>query len=642
MTNSPYVRSALAMAALELVPPLIRKTLIEESEFRELYGFKANAVIGFGGSGVSIQRSDFFDAIREILSGASEIAVTDNDGMEWLLTNQSEQGGLPFLVISIGERRLNLPDFSALSPDSVTRLRSLDNAASEVNLSTKVRDRWRNLLAERALHDDEVDEFHSDFQDTPVQIARSIQRDIAKGQRSVSSLVPHSRRYFERLVGTYDGSKSISEYAASRGRQFIDQLSAWRPYDGFLFSLFLSSHSALTTEINVQPLDSEDLLRAFDLLEKRGDRISQLGLIEVGLRILPERPQIKPVLIRLVEQIRDDHVDGPASGFNLLSALFLFVDGELSRTRLLSAEPPFYRRVASLAQAGLIHRQLMSSGVETDQFSEWAFRTRGQQYYLQSLADMRLEPHWNPDLAVASQIKADFFGRIMTAARKYEKNIEGSELYELILGTKPGSLHSLSEYPRPYLPGPLEGGDIPPNILPPAASETIKAQLSAEVVETSSFVGLLNCALIYRIESDQVELAVKALQRSSYRIANVKDRSELLAILNGLASVAAVSRSRVLADELRILVRRYRHDVQYAISAEEDMRVCLVAAASREDLNAWIEFAGEWMTELSFGELKDDDGEVLHSHLQSLCHAVPNLWASCGRADAALKSFNAM
>ena len=254
MTNSPYVRSALAQAALELAPPLIRNTLLKESEFREEYGFRADAVLSFGDSGVSIQRSKLFDAIRNILSGASEMEVTDTDGQEWKLGNESEKGELPTLAISRGKQRLILPDFAALSPDSTTRLRSLDEAASDVNLPTSARDTWRNVLSERALDDGEVDEFHSDFRDTPVHIARSIRSEIANGQSSVSSLVPPSRRYFERLVGAYDGSASIRDYAAGRGRQFFEQLSAWRPYDGFLFSLFLSSHSALTAEIRYRTL----------------------------------------------------------------------------------------------------------------------------------------------------------------------------------------------------------------------------------------------------------------------------------------------------------------------------------------------------------------------------------------------------
>ena len=641
MTNSPYVRAALAQAALELTPPLIRNTLIEDADFREEYGFTADAVLSFEAFGLSAGRSELFNAIGTLFSGKSEVKVTDTEGRKWKLKNISREGDLPKFELSRGKQRLILPDFCALSPDRTTRLRSLDEAASDANLPSSARDRWRNVLAERALEDDEIDAFHCEFRETPVDMARSIRGEIVHGKSSISSLVPSSRRYFERLIGAYDGSATIRDYAAGCGKALFHELSAWRSYEGFLSCLFLSSHSSLTTEINVDQLGSEDLVCAFDFLEKHGDRISQLGAIEVGLRVLPLRSEIESVLIRLIKQIRDDDVDGQASGFKLLSALFLLVDGELSRTRLLSAEPPFYRRLAALSQAALIHRQLVNSAVDIDQFCEWSFSNRGEQYYLQSLADMRLEPRWNPDLAAASQMKADFFGRIMIAAKNYEQNIKDGELSDLVLGTEPGSLHSLSEFPRPYFPGPLEGAEDTPNILPSEIFEAIETQLGAEEVGPSSFIALVNSALIFRVGADQAELAARALKLGSYRLANVEDRPQLLAILNGLATVAAVARSRALTDELRILVRRYRHDAQYALSIEEAMRICLVAAASRADLNDWREFAGDWLTELAFSDLEGDDGEVLHSHLQCLCHAVPELWVSCGRADAALMAYNA-
>ena len=158
----------------------------------------------------------------------------------------------------------------------------------------------------------------------------------------------------------------------------------------------------MTAAINVDHLSSEDLVNAYDFLEKHGDRISQLGAIDVGLRILPFNPDIEPSLNRLIKQIRDDCVNGEASGFKLLSALFILVDGELSRMRLFSAEPPFYRRLAALSQAALIHRQLLNSGFGGSRFCEWVLSNRGSNYYLQSLIDMRIEPRWNPDLAVAS------------------------------------------------------------------------------------------------------------------------------------------------------------------------------------------------------------------------------------------------
>ena len=59
------------------------------------------------------------------------------------------------------------------------------------------------------------------------------------------------------------------------------------------------------------------------------------------------------------------------------------------------------------------------------------------------------------------------------------------------------------------------------------------------------------------------------------------------------------------------------------------------------ELNEWTEFVGEWLTESAFGDLKDAEAQIFHSWLAYLCHVVPELWVSCGRADAALLAFNA-
>ena len=96
----------------------------------------------------------------------------------------------------------------------------------------------------------------------------------------------------------------------------------------------------------------------------------------------------------------------------------------------------------------------------------------------------------------------------------------------------------------------------------------------------------------------------------------------------------------MLADELRILMRGYRRDAQYGFTIAEELTVCLVAAASRADLAEWRDFVGDWLTELAFWRLEDEDARVLLSCLRCLCHAVPELWLSCGKADAALMAFS--
>lgn len=639
MTNITYERAAMAGAALEFVPPLIRNSLLGDQSFREEYGFKAEAMIALGATGVSVQRSELLDAVRIVLAGEGPAELTDAKDRTWNLTDDAREDELPNLVLSSDQKRMVLPDFSVLSGDVSTRIRSLEVSASDVNLPLSVQEEWRSILEERALEDDEVDTFHSDIRDTPVHVERTIRSEIMAGESSVSSLVPNSRRYFERLVGAYDGSDSIRDYAVGTGREVFGKLTEWRPYEGFLLSLMLSSHSALTAEINTDHLELEDLEKAFDFLVSHGDTLSRLGALEVGLRICPDRPEVEPFLLRLVHLIRDDDVEGEASEFKLLSALFVLVDGELARTRLLAEEPPFYRRLASLAQAALIHRQLVQCNIDYQRFSDWAVNNRGENYYMQTLADMRAEPRWNPDLAAASQMQADFFGRIMIAGNNFQASLREGELRDTILGDGEQSLIKLCEFLRPYFPGPLEGAEDSPNALPGDLAHIIEEQLDSDEVEAASFIALVNSAMVFRITSGHSELAAKALRLGNYTLANLEDKSQLVSILNGLATVAAVSRNPALADELRILVRRYRRDSEYGFSIEEAMRMCLVASSGREDLMEWRQFAGEWLTELAFGELEGNEGEVLHSHLLALLHSVPELWVSCARADAALKAW---
>lgn len=258
---------------------------------------------------------------------------------------------------------------------------------------------------------------------------------------------------------------------------------------------------------------------------------------------------------------------------------------------------------------------------------------------MQSLADMRTEPRWNPDLVAAPQLQADFFGRIMIAGNNFQANLGNGELRETILGNGEQSLVKRCEFLRPYYPGPLEGAEDSPNALRDDLASIIEEQLDSEEIKAASFIALVNSAMIFRISSDHAELAAKALRLGNYTIANLKDKSQLVGILNGLATVAAVSRNRALADELRILVRRYRRDSQNSVSVEEAMSMCLVASAARADLAEWRRFAGDWLTELALGELEGNEGEVLHSHLSALLHSVPELWVSCARADAALQAW---
>jgi len=91
-------------------------------------------MIAFEASGVSVHRAKLFDAVRTVLTGEAPAELTDAKDRTWNLTNDAREDELPKLVLSSDQQRMVLPDFSVLSEDASTRIHSLEDAASNVNL----------------------------------------------------------------------------------------------------------------------------------------------------------------------------------------------------------------------------------------------------------------------------------------------------------------------------------------------------------------------------------------------------------------------------------------------------------------------------------------------------------------------------
>ena len=637
--NIPEEKATVVEAALKIVPPIMRKNFLTDPEFIANYGLEVSATISLGSINNSIESSRFYDAIRAFLGGNTTTVLTDSEGEGWHIINDNDDGEFPKLILSSGERRLVLPDCTVLSEDVAMRIRSLEKIYSDINLPSSAFDKWKNILQNRALKDDEMEPFYNEINDTPVSMERTIQREIGSGKTQASSIIPNSKRYFERLVGVYDGSKLVKDYAIGIGQDFLNSLAERNPYNGFLHSLFLSSHPTLTNEIKVNDLSSEELVKAYKFIEKCGDPISRLGAFEVGLRILRERPEIEPFLLPLVRLIKDDNVEDATSEIKLYTSLFILVDGELARTHLLAKEPPFYRRLASLTHAALIHRQLIQRRIDYSNFSQWALNHGGEFHHIQSLVDMRNEPRWHPSLVAASHIQADFLGRMIVAGNNFSMDIDEGELRDIVVGNGEKSLNKRYEFPIHFFPGPLEGGEENRNIIPDEYKSIIDEQLNADTVKASSFTALIHSALFFAVNADHAKLAAEIIRKANYRLNNLENELELSGVLNGLAIISAMSRNSTLADDLRILVRRYRHDPQYPLNMEETVRVCLMASAAHKDLDKWRDFVGEWLTELAFSDLKKEEGELLYSRLLTMLHLVPELWFSSSKAEAALEAF---
>jgi hypothetical protein len=309
-----------------------------------------------------------------------------------------------------------------------------------------------------------------------------------------------------------------------------------------------------------------------------------------------------------------------------------------ARTQLLRDRPPFWRRLASIAQASLIECHLAQVPLEIEEFSRSALGRAGRNFYMQTMVDLRREPRWLPDGIAAKQLKAEFLGRISAAAKANEQKIRSNELRALVLGDGTDGIQQLLTFPYYCFPGPLEGAIESQVEIPPEFKKGVEADLSSETLKVSSFASLVNSILIFRIGPELVSLTSKALQRVKYQLREDGPQDQSFALLAGLSIVASVTRSAELADQVRILTRVLRRRNKVTISGQDALRICMVAAACHEKLEAWCRFVGDWLTEISFEPMEQKSAERLAVDIEMLCQIQPSLWRTCGKAHAACKA----
>ena len=638
MNEDNDVENRVAVASLlTSYPPVIRSALLSRESFRHTFGIEADCQFTFGDTGISVSRSALLKGVRSVLNNPpKKTEIEDVSGNKWIVKAIDKKLGQ--IKLSRGSRNLILPEMWMLIQNKSERIFNLNNLAKDLNFPKNSHDFWKEIIELGPLLDDELDDFLEDIKATPVHLMRKISAEVKEGSCSFQSLVPRDARYFYRLVGESGQNRDLKSHVENDLRKHIKNLTLWDTSDGIKQALLLSSHSSIPTKIDISATDPDTLATIFGQIQKEGDRLSQLGAIELGFSILDKQPQLEPAILDMIGQICNDHPSSRESRFRLLSALIVMVDGEVSRTKILRKMPPFWRRLATITQAALIERCFCSFNVNIDSFTEWANFGRGQQFYLQTLCDLRLEPKWIPDFIDPEQLKAQFIGRIADAAQKNRANLTSSELTRICLSEEDNGVRSQIRLPMSFFPGPLEGGTTSEVEIPSDLAESIDEALSQEIVDGKSFIGLVNSALVFNLDSKFADQAVLALKRAKHYLKQKSKDDSLFHLISGLASVAAVTRNPQLSDELRILIRRSKSVGAIDVSADDLFRINMIAAASHQQLSEWCLYVGEGITELAYSDISIDEAIRLHSHLLLLCKIVPELWTTLGQAEAALSA----
>ena len=629
-------QEGLAVGLLGLFSPLLRYSALEDKAFRDQLGLSVDATITLDQIGVTFQRSALFGAVRALFAGhAGSLEIHYRQGRLSTISIDAAEGRI---FIQHDGQKAFITQFGCLHADSAKRLTWLDQEASAYQVNDSHIDQWRAILATRVADDEEVDQVFAEFQLTPVFVARALRKVLRKGTVKASDLVPIDPRYYDRLIGESSNGPGLSEHFDASVAPRIRALVAPGTIRGLKEALLYSSHPWGAKAISLNSLPRQELLDFYQWLEFNGDRLSQLGGIECGLAHLSSIPELEPAIARLVKLIVADRPEDQDGRLNLVCSLISLVDGELARTGIFRRRVPFWRRLAAIAHAAVLERTIMEAQIPVAEIAAWARQNGWHLYCMQTFVDMRTEPRWIPDFLLPEQLYAEFIGRITGAAQPNLPEIKSTELRELLEGSGPESVRSKLQLPFAFLPGPLEGGVEATTQIPPDIEEMLRADLQKPELSAKSFIGLVNCAFIFRIAPSLTGLAADALRRAKHQLRRIETQDEAFALLSGLATAASVTRSADLAQELRILMRVVRRRPGVEISQDNALRILLVAAAASADLAAWCKYVGECITELAFEEMTKVEAQRLLLYTRLLVQFEPQLCATTARADAAMSA----
>jgi hypothetical protein len=626
-------QAVVARDALAQFPESIREAAFRDPDFLRSIGLSisSSATLGEGGS---FPIEILYDALGSVISGLGPQQITAKDGSVWTAvsgTSEGEEG----IWLSSGERQHSIAEPWFIHPSAEIRLAGLERLTREANVAGPEMETWKAKLSQGPLDYGFIPQLQEELALFPVNNAEALQLGVSRGELSNSTLVPEEARYYHRLASNPAGSASALEYLQGACRQHIRSLLNWDRIQGLHLSLLLSSHSQVAKCIDLEGFEATEVTQVYEWLLAHGDRLSQVGGFELGVRHIDRFPDIEPHLADIAAQISQDDPNKTSGRLYVSAHLFIFVEGSLARRGTLRSFPPFWRRQASFAQASLIERQIVAHNVQTEDIGEWLNAGRGQHFYLQTMTDMRREPRWIPDFIEPHQLRHEFVGRIVAAARENAEKLPPAIRALMLDGEKPLAAHLT--FPQSYNPGPMEGGASVPREPPDEISAEIRKNLEGAAGDVTTFAALVNCSLVFTIGPELAGLAAKTIRDLRYLL-NTGRTESIFPVLSGLAMVAAATRSPELAREVRVLVRAAFRRSPDAIDAINAMRIGLLAAAAHEGRDDWQEFVGEWITEIAFSSLPDDDARQVLSHIRTLVQIEPGLGSTLSKAQAALQA----
>lgn len=614
MANSDSMRAFMASHVINLFPSRVRAELLSDSKLLEELALATDATVSFGDKDIAFSRSALFKAIRGAFENIEEeFFLEDINGNPWSLRHHP--GERPAFSLTKGDLQILNDSFWPLCADADRRLSLFEAEAKCRSLSKEELERLGAVLSASILSDDDVSDLLLDLDCSPSHIEALFRQEFQGPSNKVSTLVPSDIRYYERLVGKYCGSNNIDEYCKVELKQYFDsRIESEVTENDFLMCI----HKSISAVVSNGLVDEASYQSIANRAIETCHPILLISCLEVG--ILKFKDSSAAIIKKLFECISSTKT---LNNLRLFCSMAVFVDGELARLKIFKGIPPFYRRLASFAQSALIVKVALEEGVAFDKVEQWASQQRGLYFFCQSFIDLIEEPRWLPTYLTAEQFINELYGRVNVACQELDQ-CEAVEYLQKEL--TPGSRLNMHS----FLPGPLEGNSAPA-VVPDEISNLLAKHINGEA-SFESYRVLMSSAPFWKIDDEYLDRVVSLLESAQHKLAAVNDNDSVYQVLNGLAQVACMTRSKKLAASVTILSRLYRDYIDVDSEPENYLAIGVVAGAAFEDKDGWAEYIGQWCTELAYLPISEDAITRLEAMLERFCILEPYLYHTCSKA----------
>lgn len=321
-------------------------------------------------------------------------------------------------IISYQDKRWRFPYAAFCSSQPSRRLALLDQYLSQHTLVIVQRTRLKTLLAQQNYSDRDFMAAIGLLSASPESFAASLREKASAGQFSMSDILSRPLEYWDNLTATLVGSATLADFISHELAEERRARIAQDPARALVMISLTFGSPPLVPRDLFKDVPPQSLHDGVDRLVKQDDPLALCGAFDLCVDRAADHPRFIAAGSQLLKKVFGD-IERLEMSFDVYAAIFVIATAYFAEHEALRDKPVYWRRLTAASHAALVLRTLGAGNLEKEPLLTWAFRVKGQPYFLSTFNDFRAEPRWRPDWIVTRYLIADAYGRAFGSCRRF-------------------------------------------------------------------------------------------------------------------------------------------------------------------------------------------------------------------------------